>query len=74
MVAKGKSVIFVLILSIWLCVPLHAAEPAAVSSPSASTGQVTALEGLSAFVKNVGQCEPDVLCYADAPWGRLYVR
>lgn len=74
MVAMGKSVFFVLILSVWLCTPADASEPAALSPPCTHTSQVPALEGLSAFVKNVGQCAPEVLYYADAPWGRLYIR
>lgn len=37
-------------------------------------GRLQAVEGLSFFVKNVGQCGPEVLYYADAPWGRLTVR
>lgn len=32
------------------------------------------MEDLSAFVQNVGQYGPEILYYADAPWGRLYVR
>lgn len=33
-----------------------------------------ALEDLSPFVQNAGQYGPEILYYADAPWGRLYVR
>ena len=61
------------VVCLFLCAAL-AAISANASEPGRSSKGIPALENLSPFVQNAGQCGPEVLYYADAPWGRLYVR